>query len=54
MKSILFVFGVTGSGYVEYTTFLGMELRLFLPTWPICLDLVERLSRKYPWILSCR
>ena len=33
MKSVLFVFRVTGSGYVEYTTFLGMELHLpcFLP-----------------------
>ena len=28
MKSVLFVFLVTGSGYVEYTTFLGMELHL--------------------------
>ena len=27
-KSVLFVFGVTGSGYVEDTTFLGMELHL--------------------------
>ena len=28
VKSVLFVFGVTGSGYVEYTIFLGMELHL--------------------------
>ena len=28
MKSVLFVFGVTGSGYVEDATFLGMELHL--------------------------
>ena len=28
VKSVLFVFGVTGSGYVEDTTFLGMELHL--------------------------
>ena len=28
MKGVLFVFGVMGSGYVEYTTFLGMELHL--------------------------
>ena len=53
MKSVLFVFGVTGSGYVEYTTFLGMELHL--PCFmPICLDLVERLLCQYHWILSCR
>ena len=28
MNSVLFVFRVTGSGYVEYTTFLGMKLHL--------------------------
>ena len=28
MKSALFVFWVTGSSYVKYTTFLGMELHL--------------------------
>ena len=28
VKSVLFVFGVTGSGYVEDTTFLRMELHL--------------------------
>ena len=28
LKSMLFVFGVTESGYVEDTTFLGMELHL--------------------------
>ena len=28
VKSILFVFGVTGSGYVKDTRFLGMELHL--------------------------
>ena len=36
VKSILFVFWVTGSGYVEDTRFLGMVL-LFM--WPICLDI---------------
>ena len=28
VKSVLFVFGVMVSGYVEYTTFLAMELHL--------------------------
>ena len=28
VKSILFVFGVMGSGYVEDTTFLGMKFHL--------------------------
>ena len=36
VKSILFVFGVTGSGYVEDTTFLGMELYLPCVPYPSC------------------
>ena len=46
MKSILFVFRVTGPGYVEDTTFLGWNSICYVfPMWPICLDLVEGLSR---------
>ena len=45
---MLFVFELIGSGYVEDTKFLGMEVHgtpfaMFLPMKPICLDLVKRL-----------
>ena len=57
MKSVLFVFRITGSGYVRGVHYIsgdGTPFAMFLPTWPICLDLVEGLSRQYHWILSCR
>ena len=45
MESVLFVFRVMGSGYVEISGD-GTPFAMFLPTWPICLDLVEGLSRQ--------
>ena len=55
VRRILFVSEVTGSGYVEiYISGDGTPFATFIPTWPICLDLVEGLSRQYHWILSCR
>ena len=52
MKSVLFLFwGLCG---VHNISGDGFPFAMFLPTWPICLDLVEGLPRQYHWILSCR
>ena len=39
---------------VHYISGDGTPFAMFLPTWQICLDLVEGLSHQYHWILSCR
>ena len=56
MKSVLFVFWVNRIWLcgVHYISGDGTPFAMFLPTWPMCLDLVEGLSRQYHWILSYR